>query len=361
MLAVGLAGAPTEQPRQEINAVPSLVQEINQYLKRKNSPLAPYAKAIVKAGRKWGVSPYLIVAIAGAETSFATYGPSQKIKNAWGWGPHIEFPTWQASINAIAKGLRTNYLDKGLTTVGQIGAKWAPIGAANDPNGLNNEWSRNVNAVLAELGQQGKVVGPQAAPFVRVPGLNGGSPGSFDRAAARRQGGLNALLDIVRTGDANILKVMNTIADAERSAQQWGGTINPPAGKGGDAYPRSSSKLTNSILAAAHAQIGKPYVWGGETPGEGGFDCSGLIDWAYKVAGIDLPGRLTTQSALKLGRSVKGKKLQPGDLVITNGGQHMVMYVGGGKVISAPHRGEVVQYQDMSRFQGDIVDIRRLL
>ena len=115
------------------------------------------------------------------------------------------------------------------------------------------------------------------------------------------------------------------------------------------------------MLAAAEAQIGKPYVWGGESPGEGGFDCSGLIDWAFKQAGIDLPGRLTTQSALQLGRSVKGQKLRPGDMIITNGGRHMVLYRGGGQVIAAPHTGAVVRYQPLSDFSGSIVDIRRVL
>jgi cell wall-associated NlpC family hydrolase len=64
---------------------------------------------------------------------------------------------------------------------------------------------------------------------------------------------------------------------------------------------------------------------------------------------------------MKVGYSVKGKKLQPGDMVIMKGIGHMVMYVGGGKVIAAPRRGEPVQYQPLSRFRGDIADIRRLL
>ena len=121
------------------------------------------------------------------------------------------------------------------------------------------------------------------------------------------------------------------------------------------------SPIAAKVLAFAHKQIGTPYVWGGESRAEGGFDCSGLIDAAFRAAGIDLPGRLTTTSALKLGHSVKGGKYQAGDMVIVNGGKHMVMYVGGGKVIAAPHTGAVVQYQPLSRFRGSIVDVRRVL
>ena len=63
---------------------------------------------------------------------------------------------------------------------------------------------------------------------------------------------------------------------------------------------------------------------------------------------------------LKLGRTVPSLTMaQPGDWLITNGGKHVVMYMGNGQVIAAPHTGEVVQYQPISRFAGDIVSIRR--
>ncbi len=145
-------------------------------------------------------------------------------------------------------------------------------------------------------------------------------------------------------------------AAAETAANRWGGTTDP-----GGSLPGTSKPVVNRVLSIAHQQIGKPYVWGAESPSEGGFDCSGLIDWAYKQAGIDLPGRLTTYTAMRVGRSVRGQQMQPGDLLITNGGKHMVMYVGNNRVIAAPRTGEVVQYQPVSRFNGDIVDVRRIV
>ena len=45
-----------------------------------------------------------------------------------------------------------------------------------------------------------------------------------------------------------------------------------------------------AVVAAAAAQVGWPYVWGGESRAEGGFDCSGLVDYAYTAAGASLPG-----------------------------------------------------------------------
>ncbi len=122
----------------------------------------------------------------------------------------------------------------------------------------------------------------------------------------------------------------------------------------------ATSALGEHVVQFAAKQIGQPYVWGGESRKEGGFDCSGLVDAALRAAGVNLPGRLTTYSAMNLGHSVKGKALRPGDMVIVEGGKHMVLYAGGGRVIAAPHTGTNVQYQPLSRFRGGIVDVRRI-
>lgn len=150
-----------------------------------------------------------------------------------------------------------------------------------------------------------------------------------------------------------------SVAQSETAARATGGTT--AAAEGAYKGVKADGKM-GKILQIAAKQIGKPYVWGAETPGEGGFDCSGLIDYAFRQAGVPIPGgRLTTYTAAKLGVSVKGKQYQPGDWIIMEGGGHMVMYVGGGQVIAAPRTGEVVQYQPLSRFEGRIGDVRRFL
>ncbi len=81
-------------------------------------------------------------------------------------------------------------------------------------------------------------------------------------------------------------------------------------------------------VAAARSQIGTPYQWGGTSPS--GFDCSGLTQWSYKQAGVDIP---RTAHAQAVGRKVSAEELQPGDLVVWEG--HVAMYSGNGMMIEA--------------------------
>ena len=89
----------------------------------------------------------------------------------------------------------------------------------------------------------------------------------------------------------------------------------------------------NAVAADAvrHAltQLGVPYDWGGTTPGVG-LDCSGLTQWAYREAGLDLPRLAQEQD---VGASVDRASLRPGDLAVWDG--HVAMIVGDGMMIEA--------------------------
>ncbi|HXR54456.1 MAG TPA: NlpC/P60 family protein [Acidimicrobiales bacterium] len=108
------------------------------------------------------------------------------------------------------------------------------------------------------------------------------------------------------------------------------------------ALPAAGGAAT--ALAAAESQIGVPYVWGGESPG-GGFDCSGLTQWAWRQAGVDLPR--TAAAQYDAVAHIPLSDLQPGDLVFWGYGgiSHVGMYVGGGSVVNAPETGELVRIQ----------------
>lgn len=120
------------------------------YLQQKGSPLAAHVDAIYKYANKYRIDPRLIVAIAGAESSFGQHLSGSF--NAWGIGPGRSYGSWPGGIQAAAKLLREGYVGQGLKTIPAIQQKWAPNAAANDPTGLNSNWTRNVSAFYSELG-----------------------------------------------------------------------------------------------------------------------------------------------------------------------------------------------------------------
>lgn len=102
-----------------------------------------------------------------------------------------------------------------------------------------------------------------------------------------------------------------------------------------------------SALQAGLTQIGKPYVWGGTGPD--GFDCSGLVVWAYKQVGKTLPRSSQAQAAG--GTPVDQKDLQPGDVVLFYPDiSHVGIYAGNGNVLHASTFGVPVKVQSMASF-----------
>ncbi len=124
-----------------------------------SSPLAGKGVTFVLAGRQYGVDPRFMVAIARQESSLGKYLSGSF--NPFGIGPGVDYPSWDDAIFALAKRLRELYLDVGLLKIHQIGAKYAPVGAANDPNSLNQHWVGGVARAYRELGGDStRKVGP---------------------------------------------------------------------------------------------------------------------------------------------------------------------------------------------------------
>jgi hypothetical protein len=101
------------------------------------------------------------------------------------------------------------------------------------------------------------------------------------------------------------------------------------------------------VVDLAEQQLGVPYVWGSEDPSSG-FDCSGLVQYVYRQAGVDLP-RVAADQA-RAGTPVASlDDARPGDLVAFGSPvDHIGIYAGNGKMVVAPHRGEVVKVQDIT-------------
>jgi cell wall-associated NlpC family hydrolase len=103
-------------------------------------------------------------------------------------------------------------------------------------------------------------------------------------------------------------------------------------------------------VAAARRMLGTPYLWGGSRPSTG-FDCSGLVQWAYAQAGVSIPRTTYTQIDAPGAQSVGRNDLMPGDLIFfrnSSGDVHHVgMSLGGDRFIESPHTGDVVKIANL--------------
>ncbi|MDF5758934.1 NlpC/P60 family protein [Spongiactinospora sp. TRM90649] len=99
-----------------------------------------------------------------------------------------------------------------------------------------------------------------------------------------------------------------------------------------------SGKAAQATRYALTQQL-KPYIWGAEGPR--GFDCSGLVMWAYQKVGISLPHY--TGDQWTAGTHISREEMRPGDLVFFYRDLHHVgIYIGGGMMVHAPQTGDVV-------------------
>lgn len=112
----------------------------------------------------------------------------------------------------------------------------------------------------------------------------------------------------------------------------------------------ASAGTANDILFRAIALVGTPYHWGGNTP-QGGFDCSGLVDYIYRnAANILLPHSSSAMASMGGNKLKQMDELASGDLVFFGSGRgisHVGVYVGKGRFVHAPNSGGTVRLDDI--------------
>jgi cell wall-associated NlpC family hydrolase len=111
--------------------------------------------------------------------------------------------------------------------------------------------------------------------------------------------------------------------------------------------------------AIALKEVGVPYRWGGASPA--GFDCSGLVYWAYGRLGVELPH--SSYALYDRGRQVTRSRVKTGDLLFFSGLGHVGIYIGRGRMVHAPHTGSRVEVVSVGRssYAGRLVGIRRIV
>lgn len=211
-----------------------------------------------------------------------------------------------------------------------------------DPTG----WTRAVGPMqfLPSTFERWAVVAPDRPPSA-VPDPNNAWDAIYSGANYLCAG--QAELDEI---DAAILRYNRSdayVATVLAKAEDYG----LGSGQGADAQLAAGSG--EAVVAAALTQLGVPYAWGDETPGVG-FDCSGLVQWAFSQIGVAVPR--TTAELVTIGISVTIDDLRPGDLVFTrsvrSGGQvvdrgHVAIYAGGDQVVVAPRISDVISLRPL--------------
>jgi len=123
---------------------------LKKYLEAHNSPLAEHAQFLVDTADKYSLDWRLLPAIAGQESTFCRTIPHNS-HNCWGWAIHTrytkKFETWEGAIETVAKGLKEDYIDRGLVTPEQIMTRYCPRSITE----RGGSWAIAVNYFLAEM------------------------------------------------------------------------------------------------------------------------------------------------------------------------------------------------------------------
>ncbi|MFD7292648.1 C40 family peptidase [Streptomyces sp. NPDC059897] len=166
-----------------------------------------------------------------------------------------------------------------------------------------------------------------------------------DQVAAEKKAEAQRKAEAKAKAEAEAKRQAEAKAEASRSSERT--TLQATASSSSDEAPAPASGSVAAVIAFAKAQIGDAYVSGGTGPNS--WDCSGLMQAAFKQAGVDLPRVSQDQSAT--GTQVGLDNLQPGDILYWGGSgsaYHTAVYVGGGKFVGAQNPSTGVVEQPLS-------------
>src|SRR5580704_15965863 len=207
----------------------------------------------------------------------------------------------------------------------------------------NEQEASTTKATLSQV--QGQLAQEVAAAAIQEAQQEAAAAAAARSAAAQQKAAAAAATAATVAGAVG---GSSSAAAATAAANQAGG-----AGPVGGSASGGSAGM--AAVQAAVTQLGVPYVFGGEQPGAG-FDCSGLVQWAWSQAGVSIPR--TTETEWPALTHVSLDALQPGDLLFyynlddDNQVDHVVMYAGSGPygtdtVIQAPFTGSTVSYSPL--------------
>jgi cell wall-associated NlpC family hydrolase len=289
----------------------------------------------IAAGQKQMASDQVVVnkdesqLRAQAISDYTSSGTSDQMTQMFSSSPNTS--GIRSEYSSIATGNVTTTIDKLHTAQAQLKAtqdslqqaqtqaqatKNSEVGAESQATALANQDQAQLDSVNATI--HADIVAQQQAAAAA--------------AAAAATAAFNA-----RVAQSRQAQAAAAASAATTSQSSGGGGVAPvPVGP-----PPPVAQNASGAIAAAESQIGVPYVWGGETPNVG-FDCSGLVQWAWGQAGVGLPR--TSGAQFGATTQVPLADIEPGDLLFygPDGSEHVAMYIGGGMMVEAPETGQTV-------------------
>jgi peptidoglycan DL-endopeptidase CwlO len=250
------------------------------------------------------------------------------------------FRAYAAAPTARSSGLWQNVADGGIAVSYEMGKQESlPLGGTVRVTGASTEKLRVAGFGTVGISGVDAVVSDQVAKSLGLPAGNAiviSAPHAGLSALMRR---IARLLPRDATVDA--LVAQNTTESLPVTTGSAGG-VGITASDG----PGLTVAQTRAFLAAAESRVGLPYVWGGNGPDV--FDCSGLVQWSMRQAGIVMP-RVAVDQA-QTGPLIPVSELQPGDLLFYHTDptaptyiSHVAIYLGDGMMEQAPEPGMDVQ------------------
>jgi peptidoglycan DL-endopeptidase RipA len=262
----------------------------------------------------------------------------------------------------------------------QDGLERARVGKANADSAaraaLDDATARESDAATAKSAADDAVAAARAAAQSSADAL---------AAVAVERGQLQGTLDAAEAADAGLRAQRVRFEDwqrrmAQEQAARERAERDAAAARvaaEGRSVPVGGSAAVRRVIDRAMSQIGVQYVWGGGTgrgPSTGipdafgsslsrvGFDCSGLMLYAFNGAGVTLPR--VSRNQFDAGRKVPISDIRPGDMVFYQNGDdpihHVAMYIGNGKMIEAPYTGADVRVVPL-RTRGLLPEATRVL
>ncbi len=220
---------------------------------------------------------------------------------------------------------------------------------------LNRERNARRDAVAELTSLKSQITASIAAEKTRYGGLRAKVRRSDRRAPRGRARRVAPARPSAHAGSRRRPRRRRSPSNDIGGVSQAGASVGAADADGASVAIPAPSTVGESAANIALGQLGTPYVWGGGAPG--GFDCSGLVSWAYGQAG---QGGLPhfTGALWNSGTHVAQSDLAPGDLVFFHGLNHVGLYIGGGSFVHAPHTGDVVKISSLAGYSGYVGAVR---